>query len=135
MLCTARLHVRYDGLVHSSSQHLKNDCGRPPEQENAIHCRHRSKELPIRGGNDVAVAKRRIIHKCEIDEVGADRYGIDNRHRIGVERILWSSDYPHGNCNYPDAWPAVLASLNGVPADERHLICAGNAQRLYGFGK
>ena len=55
--------------------------------------------------------------------------------RIGVERILWSSDYPHGNCNYPDAWPAVLASLNGVPADERHLICAGNAIRLYGFGR
>jgi predicted TIM-barrel fold metal-dependent hydrolase len=64
-----------------------------------------------------------------------DRYGIDNRYRIGVERIIWSSDYPHGNSNYPDAWPAVLASLNGVPADERHLICAGNAMRLYGFGR
>jgi hypothetical protein len=25
--------------------------------------------------------------------------------------------------------------LNGVPADERHLICAGNATRLYGFGR
>jgi predicted TIM-barrel fold metal-dependent hydrolase len=65
----------------------------------------------------------------------SDRYGIDNRYRIGVERILWSSDYPHGNCNYPDAWSPVMASLNGVPADERQLICAGNAMRLYGFGK
>lgn len=64
----------------------------------------------------------------------SDRYGIDNRDRIGVERILWSSDYPHGNSNYPDAWPPVLASLNGVPAHERQLILAGNAMRLYRFG-
>jgi predicted TIM-barrel fold metal-dependent hydrolase len=65
----------------------------------------------------------------------SDRYGIDNRARIGVPHILWSSDYPHGNSNYPDAWPVVLASLNGVPADERQLILAGNAVRLYGFGR
>lgn len=65
----------------------------------------------------------------------SDRYGIDNRHRIGVERILWSSDYPHGNCNYPDAWSPVQASMNGIPAEERQLILAGNAMRLYGFGR
>jgi predicted TIM-barrel fold metal-dependent hydrolase len=63
-----------------------------------------------------------------------DGYGIANRHRIGVERIMWSSDYPHGNSNYPDAWSPVQASMSGVPADEREAILAGNAQRIYGFG-
>ena len=43
-----------------------------------------------------------------------DGYGIDNRHRIGVDRIMWSSDYPHGNSNYPDAWSPVKASMSGV---------------------
>jgi predicted TIM-barrel fold metal-dependent hydrolase len=64
-----------------------------------------------------------------------DGYGIANRHRIGVERILWSSDYPHGNSNYPDAWSPVQASMSGVPAAERDAILAGNAQRIYGFGR
>ena len=63
-----------------------------------------------------------------------DTYGIDNRHRIGIERILWSSDYPHGNSNYPDAWSPVQASLSGVPQAERRAILAGNATRLYHFG-
>ena len=63
-----------------------------------------------------------------------DGYGIDNRHRIGVERIMWSSDYPHGNSNYPDAWSPVQASMSGVADDERAAILAGNAVTLYRFG-
>jgi len=64
-----------------------------------------------------------------------DTYGIDNRHKIGVERMLWSSDYPHGNSNYPNAWSATQASMSRVPLPEKHLMLVGNAQRLYGFGK
>lgn len=63
-----------------------------------------------------------------------DGYGIDNRHRIGVDKILWSSDYPHGNSNYPDAWTPVSASMSGVPHDERRAMLAGNAMALYHFG-
>jgi predicted TIM-barrel fold metal-dependent hydrolase len=63
-----------------------------------------------------------------------DGYGIDNRQRIGVDRIMWSSDYPHGNSNYPDAWSPVKASMSSVPDDERQAILAGNACALYRFG-
>jgi predicted TIM-barrel fold metal-dependent hydrolase len=62
-----------------------------------------------------------------------DGYGIDNRHRIGVDRIMWSSDYPHGNSNYPDAWSPVKASMSGVADDERTAILCGNAKQLYRF--
>jgi len=64
-----------------------------------------------------------------------DTYGIDNRHKIGVDKMLWSSDYPHGNSNYPNAWSATQASMSRVPLAEKHLMLVGNAQRLYGFGK
>ena len=63
-----------------------------------------------------------------------DGYGIDNRHRVGVERIMWSSDYPHGNSNYPDAWSPVQASMSGVADQEKAAILAGNAVALYRFG-
>jgi predicted TIM-barrel fold metal-dependent hydrolase len=64
-----------------------------------------------------------------------DTYGIDNRDRIGVERILWSSDYPHASSSWPETWPAVQASMSGVPAAERDLMLVGNAARLYGFAR
>jgi uncharacterized protein len=64
-----------------------------------------------------------------------DTYGVQNRHRIGVERVLWSTDYPHASSSWPNTWSAVQASMSGVPSEERQLILSGNAMRLYGFGR
>jgi predicted TIM-barrel fold metal-dependent hydrolase len=62
-----------------------------------------------------------------------DHYGIRNRHQIGVERIMWSSDYPHVGADWPNSWRTIAADFSGVPREERDLIIAGNAQRLYRF--
>jgi predicted TIM-barrel fold metal-dependent hydrolase len=64
-----------------------------------------------------------------------DTFGIRNRHDIGVDRILWSSDYPHISADWPESWRTILASFSGVPSAERDQILAGNAVRLYGFGR
>ena len=50
-----------------------------------------------------------------------------------MDRILWSSDYPHISADWPYSWRTIQASLAGVPAEEKALILAGNAARLYGF--
>ena len=60
-----------------------------------------------------------------------DTYGIANRHRIGVERMLWSNDYPHITSDWPYSWKTINAQFADVPADERHAMLAGNALRLY----
>ncbi len=62
-----------------------------------------------------------------------DTFGVRHRHEIGVERILWSSDYPHISADWPLSWRTIQSSMSGVPPAERHAILAGNAQRLYGF--
>jgi predicted TIM-barrel fold metal-dependent hydrolase len=62
-----------------------------------------------------------------------DGFGIANRHAVGVERILWSSDYPHISSDWPSSWKTIQATFATVPGAERHAILAGNAQRLYGF--
>lgn len=64
-----------------------------------------------------------------------DHYAVDNRHRIGVERLMWSSDFPHGGADWPDSWRTIDATFADVPAVERNAIIAGNAQRLYRFGE
>jgi predicted TIM-barrel fold metal-dependent hydrolase len=63
-----------------------------------------------------------------------DTFGIRNRHDVGIERILWSSDYPHISADWPYSWRSIQAAFSGVPAAERDQILAGNAMRLYGFG-
>ena len=64
-----------------------------------------------------------------------DTFGIDNRDAIGVERMLWSSDYPHISSDWPESWRAINTTLKTVPPGEREAILHGNAQRLYGFGR
>jgi predicted TIM-barrel fold metal-dependent hydrolase len=64
-----------------------------------------------------------------------DAYAIANRHRIGVERMLWSNDYPHIVSDWPYSWKTVNATFAGVPADERHAILAGNSQKLLHLGE
>jgi predicted TIM-barrel fold metal-dependent hydrolase len=64
-----------------------------------------------------------------------DPFGIANRAAIGVERILWSSDYPHISSDWPRSWETIDATFADIPADEREAILHGNAERLYGFGR
>jgi predicted TIM-barrel fold metal-dependent hydrolase len=63
-----------------------------------------------------------------------DPYAVDNRHAVGVQRMLWSSDYPHITSDWPYSWKTINATFADVPDDERHAILAGNAQRVFGFG-
>lgn len=64
----------------------------------------------------------------------SDPFAVQNRHRIGVDRMLWSSDYPHITTDWPYSWKTIALTFNDVPLDERHAILAGNAQRLFHFG-
>ena len=64
-----------------------------------------------------------------------DAFGLGAREHIGAERILWSSDYPHISADWPYSWRTIQASMANVGRRDRDLILAGNAQRLYGFGR
>ena len=64
-----------------------------------------------------------------------DTYAIANRHRIGVEQMMWSNDYPHITSDWPYSWKTIKAAFADVPVDEKHAILCGNAQRIYGFGR
>lgn len=53
------------------------------------------------------------------------------RHDIGVDRIMWGSDFPHPPCTYPRTKEVLDRILAEVTPDERHQIVAGNVMRLY----
>jgi predicted TIM-barrel fold metal-dependent hydrolase len=55
------------------------------------------------------------------------------RHEIGVEHILWGSDYPHYEGTYPHTRKSLRRTFHDVDPDETRAMLGENAARLYGF--
>jgi len=55
------------------------------------------------------------------------------RHAVGVDRIMWGSDYPHKEASFPFSREALRAAFAGVDPVEVQPMVGGNAGRLYGF--
>jgi predicted TIM-barrel fold metal-dependent hydrolase len=62
-----------------------------------------------------------------------DTWWVPIRDRIGVDRILWSSDYPHTESTWPNSRKVVEEMFQGVPEDEQQQMAGGNAAQLFGF--
>jgi predicted TIM-barrel fold metal-dependent hydrolase len=61
-----------------------------------------------------------------------DPAGVRERHTIGLESLMWSSDYPHSDSTWPHSQEVIAEHLAGVPENEKALIIGGNAAELYG---
>jgi predicted TIM-barrel fold metal-dependent hydrolase len=62
-----------------------------------------------------------------------DAMGIRDRALIGVDRLLWGSDYPHTESTFPRSRVILERILDGVSRAERRQITASNTARLYRF--
>ena len=62
-----------------------------------------------------------------------DRAGILTRELIGVDRLMWGSDYPHTEGTFPYSQEQIMRDFMGVPEGEVHQMVVGNAARLYGL--
>ena len=60
-----------------------------------------------------------------------DEVGLALRHLIGVENILWSTDFPHPATTWPHSREIVDRQFAEVPPEERELICCANSARIY----
>jgi predicted TIM-barrel fold metal-dependent hydrolase len=57
--------------------------------------------------------------------------GIKLRHEIGIDNIMWESDFPHVASFYPKSWESVERVLAGVSDDDRRKLLYENAVRVY----
>ena len=55
------------------------------------------------------------------------------RHEVGLDRIMWGSDYPHVEGSYPYTREHLRLTFEGVPEDEIQQMVGLNAARVYGF--
>ena len=62
-----------------------------------------------------------------------DRAAILTRELIGVDNLMWGSDYPHVDSTWPCSREVLDEIFEGVPTDERERITHGNVTALYGL--
>lgn len=55
------------------------------------------------------------------------------RHRIGLDKIMWGSDYPHDEGTTPFSREGLRIAYAGLPREEVAAMVGGNAARVYGF--
>jgi predicted TIM-barrel fold metal-dependent hydrolase len=60
-----------------------------------------------------------------------DQTGIDLRHRIGVDRVMWATDFPHQDSEWPRSMELIADQFAQVPADEKQKMVVGNAIKYF----
>jgi predicted TIM-barrel fold metal-dependent hydrolase len=59
--------------------------------------------------------------------------GIQLRHHIGVDNLLWGSDYPHAESTFPKSREILERIFKGIPEGEKAKIAGANTAKLYRF--
>lgn len=52
---------------------------------------------------------------------------------IGVDRLMWGSDYPHAESTFPRSEELLAATFSDVPVDEQALMVRDNCADFFGF--
>lgn len=63
----------------------------------------------------------------------ADEAGIAVRNLIGIDNLMFESDYPHSDSNFPASREKLAAALQSVPDDDARKIAEDNARRVFNF--
>ena len=60
-----------------------------------------------------------------------DIHGIQTRHDIGVDNLLWGNDYPHHDSIWPNSRKILDEIFADVPDDEQEKMVWSNVIDLY----
>jgi predicted TIM-barrel fold metal-dependent hydrolase len=60
-----------------------------------------------------------------------DNVGVGLRHRMNIDHLIWSTDYPHSGSDWPNSRVTLERNFRGVPKAEVKKMIHGNCKRLY----
>jgi predicted TIM-barrel fold metal-dependent hydrolase len=60
-----------------------------------------------------------------------DVAGVRTRDLIGIDNLLWASDYPHFDSTWPRSQEFIQKNFGDIPAEEKEKFLRGNMIRLY----
>ena len=74
-----------------------------------------------------------FARQCHLGASFLPAHEAKDRHAIGVDKLMWGSDYPHLEGTWPNTMDALRATFGTMPEDEVRRILGTNARDLYGF--
>jgi predicted TIM-barrel fold metal-dependent hydrolase len=60
-----------------------------------------------------------------------DPVAVETRDRVGLDRLLWASDYPHSDSTWPHSLKVIERDFAGIPEADLDAIVHDNAVALY----
>jgi predicted TIM-barrel fold metal-dependent hydrolase len=60
-----------------------------------------------------------------------DFVGVELRHHIGVDRVIWAVDFPHQDSEWPNSLSLIERQFAEVPPDEKRRMVAENAIEFF----
>ena len=60
-----------------------------------------------------------------------DTFGVAQRHILGIDNLMWATDYPHPDSTWPESQKVIDTHFKDIPIEEARNIIGGNAARLY----
>ena len=88
------------------------------------------------GNNPARMAKPQPVHEIWKRQFYAtiedDRPALLTRELIGVDNLMWGSDYPHVDSTWPCSMAVLDEVFDGIDAVDRRKITVDNVKALYG---
>ncbi len=81
------------------------------------------------GGRKPSDIFREHFLTCFID----DKFGVKNRHEVGIDTICYECDYPHSDSVWPKAPEYLMAGFDGVPDEDIDKMTHLNVIRAYDY--
>ena len=90
-----------------------------------------------RGGVEGGIAPSEQVRGRVFGCVFDDLFGLKVRHDVGVDQILFETDYPHSDGTFPHSRKIAreLFVAAGMNADECRKVLRSNAIAAYGLGR
>ena len=60
-----------------------------------------------------------------------DTIGLELRHHLNLDHVMWSTDYPHSGTDWPNSRVTMDRQFRGLPLDEVTKMVHANAATLY----
>lgn len=88
--------------------------------------KHFTKDLSLRPSEYFA-------RQCYIGASFMPAHEGKDRHKIGLDRLMWGSDYPHLEGTWPNTMDSIRETFGTYPEDETRALLGTNAAEVYGF--
>jgi predicted TIM-barrel fold metal-dependent hydrolase len=74
-----------------------------------------------------------FFHRNIVVSFQDDRTAVTTRNLIGVDNLVWGSDYPHTECTWPESQRVIRDIFSDASEEEIHKITFANTARFFGF--